>query len=58
MRGVCSTNGGEERFTQGVGEQSVGKRSLGRCRRRLEDKSKMMLQKMRWERGLDWSGSE
>jgi len=53
MRGVRSTNGEEERFMQGVGEESVGKKSLGRCGRRLEDKIKMMLQKMRWEHGLD-----
>jgi len=58
MRGVRSTNGGEERFTQGFGEESVGKRSLGRCRCGLQNKIKMMLQKMRWEHGLDWSGSE
>jgi hypothetical protein len=35
----------EERFMQGIGKKSVGKRSLGRCRRRLEDKTKMKLQK-------------
>jgi len=38
--------------------KAVGKRSLGRSRRMFEDNIKMNLQKVRWEHGVDCSGSE
>ena len=53
MGGACSTYGGEEMRIQGFGEETEGKRSLGRPMRRWEDNIKMDLQEVGCE-GMDW----
>jgi hypothetical protein len=46
MGGACSKYGGEERCIQGLVENTEGKRSLGRPRRRWEDNVTIDLQDM------------
>jgi hypothetical protein len=46
MGGACGTYGGGERHVQGFGGELVGKRQLGRPRRRWEDNIKMELQEV------------
>ena len=46
MGGACGTYGGGDRCAQGSGEETEGKRPLGRPRCRWEDNIKMDLQKV------------
>jgi hypothetical protein len=52
---TCSTQGGEERCVQDFGLEAVGKKPLGRPRRKWEDNIKMNLRD-RWGE-LDSAGS-
>jgi hypothetical protein len=53
MGGVCSTHGGEQKWTQGLSGETEGKRSLRRVRHRWEDNIKMIIRK--WDVGT-WTG--
>ena len=47
----CSMYGGQERYIQGLAD--LGKRQLGRPRRKWADNIKLDLQVVEWGHGLD-----
>jgi hypothetical protein len=53
MGGACGTYGGHERYLQGFGDRSDGKRPPGRPRHIFEDNIKMDIQEVGWG-GMDW----
>jgi hypothetical protein len=53
MDGACSTYEEEEMCIRGFGEETEGRRPLGKPRRRWEDRIKMDFQEVSW--GLDWT---
>jgi len=57
MGGACSTYGGEERCILVLEGKPEGKKPLGRPRLRWEDNIEIDHQEVRWDRGLDLSGS-
>ena len=53
MEGACSVYGEQKKCVQGFGEETRGKKSLGRPRHRWEDNTKMDLQEV-GRGGMDW----